>query len=75
MKKKLKFMTMSEIDKLRQRADIAQFIGDYETEQNLRHQIKLQVKFWHATETNRKKSLQKLIDSLSESTQLNLFEH
>lgn len=73
MKKKLKFMTMSEIDRLRQKAIFAQFIGDYEAEQRLRYQIKLQVKFWHATETNRKKRLQKLIDSLSEPTQLNLF--
>ena len=73
MKKKMKFMTMSEIDKLRQKADIAQFIGDYETEQKIRYQIKIQVKFWHATETNRKKRLQKMIDSLSEPKQLNLF--
>lgn len=73
MKKKLKFMTMSEIDRLRQKADIAQFVGDHNTEQKIRHQIKLQVKFWHATETNRKKRLQKLIDSLNEPIQLNLF--
>lgn len=69
---KIKYMTSSEIDKLRMKADIAQFLGDYDDEKKLRHQIKLQRKLWYASETNRKKRIQKLIDSLSEPKQLTL---
>lgn len=70
---KIKYMTSSEIDKLRMKADIAQFLGDYDLEKKLRYQIRLQRKLWYATETNRKKRIQKLIDSLSEPKQLTLF--
>ena len=63
---KIKYMTMSEIDKLRFQANIAQFNKQYEEEAKLRLQIKKQVSLFHAAETNRKKRLNRLISKLEQ---------
>jgi hypothetical protein len=57
---------MSEIDKLRFQANIAQFNGEYDEEAKLRLQIKKQVSLFHAAETNRKKRLNRLISKLEQ---------